>query len=183
MNEILIILSIVLLASCGPSQKDKENIAAGTSIAALLGLSLVTTVVSANMTPFELKVMQTRVFTAPLKEVSTAIGEMCKDLDASMFLPMGDTVTCAFTPPQPKIGMFGLKVKKGIVGKIEASLSWKDDKESTIVRLRISRYGDDSSTWIKMSQSKDATLYQTYFRSIADYMFIDAIEWSPATQE
>ena len=157
------------------------------SIAALLSLPLVTTVVSANMTPLELKVMQTRVFTAPPKEVSTAIGDMCKDLDAAFVAPVGGansgTVTCSFTMATPKVGLLGIKVKKGVVGKIEASLSWKDDKESTIVRLRLSRYGDDKSTWMQMKQSKNPTLYQTYFRSIADYMFIDAIEWSPASQE
>ena len=157
------------------------------SIAALLCLSLVTTVVSANMTPLELKVMQTRVFTAPPKEVSIAIGDMCKDLDAAFVIPVAGansgTVTCSFTVATPKVGLLGLKVKKGVVGKIVASLSWKDDKESTIVRLRVSRYGDDSSTWMQMKQSRTPALYQTYFRSIADYMFIDAIEWSPASQE
>lgn len=156
-------------------------------IATLLSLSLVTTVVAADMTPLELRVMQTRVFAAPPIEVSTAIEDMCKDLDSAFVIPVAransGTVTCSFTMAMPKVGIFGLKVKKGLLGKIEASLSWKDDKESTVVRLRLSRYGDDSDTWMQMTQSKIPTLYQTYFRSIADYMFIDAIEWSPASQE
>jgi len=162
-------------------------------LATLLSLPLGTTVVSADMTHMERKVMQTRIFTSPPSEVATAVENMCKDLDAAHVIggqiiayPGNNrgVVTCVMNISMPEVGFLGvLKVKEGQIAQIEASLSWEDDKESTLVRLRVSRYGDDKSTWMTKTQSENPVYYQTYFRSIADYMFMDAIEWSPSAQE
>ena len=158
-------------------------------IVALIVTFLFSSIIVADVTPIELKLIQTRMFEKQPSQVVQAIADMCADLDANYTIPSSalngrSSVTCLFAMDMPKIGYFGLKVKKNQkVGTIKGVLSWDKNQESTVVRLRISMYGNKKDTWSTQKQSKDPSVYSKYFRSIADYMFVDAIEWSPPIQE
>lgn len=139
----------------------------------------------ADMSPLEMRILQTRVFEKNPYEVYDAITALCEDRSLT---PMGlfskGGLTCAsISAPEFKVSFLGkIKVPPKQVYSIKFSCQRPcdiEDGEKTIVRIRVMHHGDQIG---QQEQSSDPADYAELFDSIAQYLFIEAIEWDPAVQ-
>ena len=139
----------------------------------------------ADMSPMEMRILQTRVFEKNPYEVLDAIAALCEDRSLN---PMGSFskggVTClSISSPEFKVGFFGdVKVPPKQVFSLKFSCQRPCDLEEskkTVVRIRVNHHADQIG---QHEQSTDPADYAELFDAIAQYLFIEAIEWDPAVQ-
>ena len=139
----------------------------------------------ADVSPMELRILQTRVFEKNPYEVYDAITALCEDRSLN---PMGrfsqGGLTClSISSPEFKVGFLGnVKVPPKQVFSIKFSCQRPcdlEDGEKTIVRIRVNHHADQIG---QQEQSTDPADYDELFDAIAQYLFIEAIEWDPAVQ-
>lgn len=137
-----------------------------------------------EVTPLQLKVMQTRKFIKPAIEVAKAAKE---DGEASgsrgcNISPMlthninpkvakSGEVRCLFSPT---FGTFG--IKSGGISKIAYEISANLEDTETTLRLKI------FTDWQEPKQVTDPEVYAKHFKRIGDLIFIEAIPLTPAVQ-
>lgn len=163
----------------------------------LLSILLVSNSFAAEMTPIQLKALQTRKFTKPASEVLEAIKVSGEDNDGTCHTELSELlekgiqksveVFCMFTKlpkpdPYARVPIIGtiralkdLNAQESELGMVKYQVSVAKNKD-TIVRMRI--YGRDGQTPITKPE-----IYSEEFKRIADALFIQAIEINPATQE
>ena len=155
----------------------------------LLTLAIATTLLTPayvfaddEVTPLQLKVMQTRKFLKPSLEVAKAstedgesIGGRCVN-QVSMFKPepngknlRAGEVRCMF---MPKSALFSSED----VARITYEISPSQDDAETTVRMKI------FVNWREPKPVTDPEVYSKRFKSIGDLVFIEAIPLSPAVQ-
>ena len=130
-----------------------------------------------EVTPLQLKVMQTRKFMKPIKEVAKAaqedgesLGARCIQIKNTAQNPddgISGTVTCHF---MPNVSNSSQPVN------LVYELSAPPKNNETTVRIKI------SSNWAEPKPVKDPEVYAKRFKSIGDLIFIEAIPLSPAVQ-
>lgn len=152
---------------------------------------------AAEMTPLELKAMQTRKFAKPAVDVLEAIKVSGEDNDGQCHTELAELldkgvmktveVFCMFTKmpandPYAKVPIIGtlralkdLTTQETELGMVKYQVSVSKNKE-TIVRMRI--MGRDNVTPINKPE-----IYSQEFKRIGDALFIQAIEINPAKQE
>ncbi len=139
-----------------------------------------------EVTPLQLKVMQTRKFIKPSLEVSKAAVEDGESLGAtrcgnffaiahqrsnnSKNRPSGE-VTCMFTP---KFSM--LSIDNDSIRRVTYEITPNQDDTETTVRLKI------FTGWKDTKQVTDPEEYAKRFKSMGDLIFIEAIPLTPAVQ-
>lgn len=138
-------------------------------------------------TPINLKVIQTRKFAKPLIDVAEAIDISCKDRNAinKSLIKATARGNCIFPPEYkskytPKYSATDYLGKSTPLSlKYEYELIPSDDKKYTIVRIRayFHSYGiKDSETSKQITNPK---FYSEEFKTIADSLFVNAIEINP----
>lgn len=154
-------------------------------------------VFSAEMSPLQLKAMQTRKFSKPAGEVLEAIKVSGEDNDGTCHTEMSELlekgiqksieVFCMYSKlpkpdPYAMVPIIGtlralkdLNAQESELGMVKYQVSVSKNSE-TIVRMRI--YGRDGQTPITKPE-----IYSQEFKLIADALFIQAIEINPALQE
>jgi hypothetical protein len=156
---------------------------------AILMLSLIGTAPLAHaddeVTPLQLKVMQTRKFMKPSLEVSKAAvedGESMGAIQCSNAVaiyqrfpnrkgPMGGEVTCIF---KPIISAFSHGTDS--ITRITYEITPNQDDTETTVRIKM------LTNWKEPKPVKDPEEYAKRFKSIGDLIFIEAIPLTPAVQ-
>ncbi len=160
-------------------------------------IALASTSQAAEMTPLELKAMQTRKFSKSAAEVLEAIKVSGEDNDGSCQTEMSELldrgiqksveVFCMYSKvpkpdPYAMLPIVGtiralkeLSAQESEIGMVKYQVSVSKNKE-TIVRMRI--YGRDGQSAITAPE-----IYSQEFKRIADALFIQAIEINPALQE
>jgi hypothetical protein len=135
-----------------------------------------------EVTPLQLKVMQTRKFLKPIVEVAKASKEDGESMGAyncsSPLLiiqrkerPIDTSVTCRF---MPKTHIF--TTGSGDLFKITYELSSSADDRETTVRIKILTNARDPK------QVTDTEAYAQRFKSIGDLIFIEGIPLTPPVQ-
>jgi len=140
-----------------------------------------------EVTPLQLKVMQTRKFMKPSAEVAKAAAEDGESMgamrcinqiairqnyqNATKMPPKSGDVTCMFTP---KISMFSQGTDS--IAKITYEITPNPDDTETTVRMKI------LTNWKEPKPVTDPEFYAKRFKSIGDLIFIEAIPLSPAVQ-
>lgn len=160
----------------------------------LLALAIATTLLipayafsDDEVTPLQLKVMQTRKFLKPSVEVAKAAAEdgeasgaikcinhiaMYQNIRTSAKLPpRSGEVSCVFAP---KISMFS-RGTDGI-SKMTYEITPNSDDTETTVRMKI------SVNWNDPKPVTDHEVYAKHFKNMGDLIFIEAIPLSPAIQ-
>ncbi|AQA20031.1 hypothetical protein BST95_19075 [Halioglobus japonicus] len=145
-------------------------------------LLLLPSLASAELTPLEMRVMQTRIFEKANPEVIESLRTLCEDLGALGTKVAADGVRarCIWTA-EVKPGFFKAKIPEGQLAKIDYVAS-DIENDSTTVRLRV-YFWEMKGHSPTMIQSVDTASYSQYFKTIADYLFIESIDWTPPTQE
>lgn len=160
----------------------------------LLTLALATTLLTPaaytfaddEVTPLQLKVMQTRKFMKPSLEVSKAAAEDAESIGATMCVNQiailqlrsqdninkkpGD-VACML---RPKISVFSHGTDA--ITKITYEITPNPDDTETTVRMKI------LVNWKEPKPVTDPEVYAKRFKNIGDLIFIEAIPLSPAVQ-
>ncbi len=156
----------------------------------LLVLTLATIALMAHaddeVTPLQLKVMQTRKFMKPSLEVSKAAVEDGESLGAtrcgnffaiahqrsniSKNRPSGE-VTCMFTP---KMSMFSIVTDS--LTRVTYEITPNQDDTETTVRIKMLKNFKDPKP------VTDPEEYSKRFKSMGDLIFIEAIPLTPAVQ-
>lgn len=125
-----------------------------------------------ELTPLQLKVMQTRKFNKPFSQVAAGIKTMCDDSSAKF--QVTDTLQCTF--PVNKIFMITGSPNKNNHFIVKYFLETKG--QDTIVRIRM--YGTFRNFGSpETAQFTNDSLYQAQFKKIADSLFINAIPLNP----
>lgn len=140
-----------------------------------------------EVTPLQLKVMQTRKFMKPSAEVAKAAAEDGESMGAVRCInqiamrqnyqnltkmpPKSGDVTCMFTP---KISMFSQGTDS--ITRITYEITPNPDDTETTVRMKI------LTNWKEPKPVTDSEFYAKRFKSIGDLIFIEAIPLSPAVQ-
>ena len=140
-----------------------------------------------EVTPLQLKVMQTRKFMKPSAEVAKAAAEDGESMGAMRCInqiamrqnyqnltkmpPKPGEVTCMFPP---KISMFSQGTDS--IAKITYEITPNPDDTETTVRMKI------LTNWKEPKPVPDPEFYAKRFKSIGDLIFIEAIPLSPAVQ-
>ena len=138
-------------------------------------------------TPLELKLLQSRKFLKPVRDVAKAIKTYSEDAGAHTCNARLDEdapsarltgqIACAF-PPQIKAGVFSVKIKEKII-KIAGELVGDEAGTETTVRLRIYQQKKDGS----IVQVTQPDVYSEAFSRIGEALFVAAIPIDAATQE
>ena len=140
-----------------------------------------------EVTPLQLKVMQTRKFMKPSVEVAKAAAEDGESMGAMKCInqiamyqnyrnttkmpPKSGEVSCMFTP---KISMFSHGTDS--ITRITYEITPNPDDTETTVRMKI------LTNWKEPKPVTDPEVYAKRFKSIGDLIFIEAIPLSPAVQ-
>lgn len=140
-----------------------------------------------EVTPLQLKVMQTRKFMKPSIEVAKAAAEdgeasgayRCFNhvaitqpiLTAKKIPPQPGEVSCMFAP---KISMFSHGTDG--IAKLTYEIVPNSDDTETTVRIKI------SVNWKDPKPVTDPEVYAKHFKNMGDLIFIEAIPLSPAVQ-
>jgi hypothetical protein len=140
----------------------------------------------AELSPLQLRVMQTRVFEKPPEEVLTALANLCMDkamavqFNAGLHFRQGGCVN-----PSPTIdsGFFGIKMPPGQTAQITYQLTppGKAEDTKTTIRLRVTEWALDGYS-PKMEPVTESEAYSRLFDFLGQYLFIEGIEWSPDLQ-
>ena len=138
---------------------------------------------SAEISPMELRIMQTRVFEKSPYDVYEAITTLCEDRSLN---PMGrfskGGLTCRNASiPDIKVGFLGrTKIPPNQVASLKFSCQSPCDQDEgkAVVRIRVLHH----SGVAQQEQSSNPADYSELFDEIAQYLFIEAIEWDPAVQ-
>lgn len=139
-----------------------------------------------EVTPLQLKVMQTRKFMKPSLEVSKAAAEDAESIGATQCVNQiailqqrspnaksktpGD-VGCFF---MPKISLFSHGADS--IARITYEITPNQDDTETTVRMKI------LTNWKEPKPVTDPEVYAKRFKSIGDLIFIEAIPLTPAVQ-
>ena len=130
--------------------------------------------------------MQTRIFEKTPREVYNAVNSLCQDMTLQ---PMGrfsqGGLTClSVGAPKFKQSWSGkIKVEPGQIFQIKFSCEHPcqpDVDEKTVVRSRIQYHAEQIG---QHEQSVNPSDYSKIFDQIGQYLFIEAIEWSPDVQQ
>ena len=138
-----------------------------------------------EVTPLQLKVMQTRKFMKPSVEVAKAAAEDGESIGAQQCINQiaiftrsstsknlkGGDVACWFAP---KISMFSHGT--GSITRITYEITPNADDTETTVRMKI------LTNWKEPKPVTDPEVYAKRFKNIGDLIFIEAIPLSPAIQ-
>lgn len=135
-----------------------------------------------EVTPLQLKVMQTRKFMKPIKEVAKAVKEDGESIGAhtcmaGKFTEAGKdseitgTVICLF---RPQVRVF--TSSSSDIMKISYDLSAPPNDSETTVRMKI------MTNWREPKLVTDQETYAKRFKSIGDMIYIEAIPLTPAVQ-
>lgn len=125
-----------------------------------------------ELTPLQLKVMQTRKFNKPFLQVASGIKTMCDDSGAKF--QTSDALQCTF--PVNKIFMITGSSNENKYFTVKYFLEAKG--QETIVRIRM--YGNDRNFGSpETAQFTIDSLYHAQFKKIADSLFINAIQLNP----
>lgn len=139
-----------------------------------------------EVTPLQLKVMQTRKFMKPSLEVSKAAVEDGESLGATKCInqvasfqripnpkrgPIGGEVSCMF---MPKISVFSIVTDS--LTRITYEIAPNQDDTETTVRIKM------LTNWKEPKPVKDPEEYAKRFKSMGDLIFIEAIPLTPAVQ-
>jgi hypothetical protein len=142
-------------------------------------------VIFPEVSRIQLRAIQTRKFKKSSTEVVSAIKSMCADANGQ-FSNM-NSITCVRRTSMGG-GMFSINDKPGIYKltllKYEVDSNPSNNTETT-VRLRINWLENDFDAVLGngSKQTTNAIFYQTNFKELADGLFIDAIELSPAEMQ
>ena len=145
-------------------------------------------VIGAEVTPMELRIMQSRLFEKTPAEVETAITELCGDYD---LLVMGSLTNKGMTclqngmPPDVKASWAGEPIfPENSIFMLQFRCAGKCVLENTKVAVRMRAQLFESGKNIAQSkyQPKTAGFYSPWFNAIDEYLFIEAIDWSPDIQ-
>lgn len=140
-----------------------------------------------NPTPMELRVMQTRMFLKTPAEVMTAFQSLCYDKEMNpAFVPGYFTLPgmCLGGTLDYKIKVFGkMKIPEGQISEISFTFApgTTADNESSVLRIRIKEWRMKK----RMPQSiqvKDPEIYSRIFDELGQYLFVEAIPWTPDIQ-
>tara|TARA_R110002126_G_scaffold122634_7_gene264448 strand:+ start:2223 stop:2699 length:477 start_codon:yes stop_codon:yes gene_type:complete len=140
---------------------------------------------AAQITPMEMRIIQTRLFEKPPREVYNALSSLCNDmsLQAGGIFSQGGLQCLNIGMPDYKQGWTGkIKIKPGQIFRIQFSCEQPCDVDAdkkTVVRTRIHYYGEKVNEHV---QSVDPADYSKIFDQIGQYLFIEAIEWTPNVQ-
>lgn len=140
-----------------------------------------------ELTPLQLKTMQSRKFNKPPLEVMLAIKTYCEDLGALNVTgqrPKFDSdgnpesapvfLTCMF-PPNLSVSMFGGVKSNAKFSQIKAeALTY--NKDSISIRARL------MGGFPSPSQLAEPEEYSRFFKAVADTLFTEAIPLEPAEQ-
>lgn len=138
-----------------------------------------------EVTPLQLKVMQTRKFMKPSVEVAKAAAEDGESIGAQQCINQiaiftrssasknlkGGNVACWFAP---KISVFSHGTDS--IARITYEITPNSDDTETTVRMKI------LTNWKEPKPVTDPEVYAKRFKSIGDLIFIEAIPLSPAIQ-
>lgn len=135
-----------------------------------------------EVTPLQLKVMQTRKFMKPSLEVSKAAAEDGESLGATRCINhialrsdpknhRSGEVSCMF---MPKISMFSHGTDS--ITRITYEITPNQDDTETTVRIKMLK------NWKEPKPVTEPEEYAKRFKSIGDLIFIEAIPLTPAVQ-
>ena len=127
----------------------------------------------AELSPLQLRVMQTRVFEKPPEEVLTALANLCMDkamavnFNAGLHFRQGG---CVNPSPTVQPGFFGAKIPPGQTAQITYQLTppGKVEDTKTTIRLRVTEWAMDGAT-PKMQPVTESKAYSKLFDFLGQY--------------
>jgi hypothetical protein len=154
----------------------------------ILSLAIIVPAANADdeVTPLQLKVMQTRKFMKPSLEVSKAAAEDGESLGATKCINqiaiMNQRSTSSKSPPSgevsclfmPKISMFSHGTDS--ITRVTYEITPNQADTETIVRIKMLK------NWKEPKPVTEPEEYAKRFKSMGDLIFIEAIPLTPAVQ-
>jgi len=148
-----------------------------------------------EVTPLQLRVIQTRKFAKAPKEVVDAMSANCEDAGgqfieqgAAMIAERGGVgkALCIVKIKQEKSALLGIlklvdplaaaSASQGNYLQVKYEIKTGVSRSEAVVRIRIINVKDQE-------QLSDPKVYSDYFKKIGDSLYIQAIEIDPASQE